>query len=78
LKAKGIFWREGRKCPPSAKVGLTLLDTSQSISVEEFACRLAEAPTEEIDAETIARVLAAEGEPGEIVSHEELRRRLSL
>ena len=23
LKAKGIFWREDRKCPPSAKVGLT-------------------------------------------------------
>jgi DNA replication protein DnaC len=23
LKAKGIFWREVRKCPPSAKVGLT-------------------------------------------------------
>src|SRR5580704_16802524 len=22
LKAKGIFWREDRKCPPSAKVGL--------------------------------------------------------
>jgi hypothetical protein len=22
LKAKGIFWRENRKCPPSAKVGL--------------------------------------------------------
>jgi hypothetical protein len=22
LKAKGIFWRANRKCPPSAKVGL--------------------------------------------------------
>ena len=22
MKAKGIFWREDRKCPPSAKVGL--------------------------------------------------------
>jgi hypothetical protein len=64
--------------PQQVHALLTLLDTSQAISDEEFAHRLAEAPTEEIDAETVARVLAAEAEPGEIVSHEELRRRLGL
>jgi hypothetical protein len=26
LKAKGIFWRPYRKCPPSAKVGLALAE----------------------------------------------------
>lgn len=45
---------------------LALLEPEQSISDEEFARRLAEAPEEEAGDETVARVLAAEAEPGEI------------
>ena len=55
---------------------LALLEPGQSIG--EFAWRLAEAPEEETDDETVARILAAEGEPGEIVSHGELKQRLGL
>ena len=57
---------------------LTLLETPQPISDEEFARRLAEAPEEEVDGETAARVLAAEAEQGESISHAELKRRLGL
>ena len=57
---------------------LTLLDPAQPISNEEFARRLAEAPEEEVDEETTARILAAEAEEGETLSHEELLRRLGL
>ena len=57
---------------------LTLLEPGQSISDEEFARRLAEAPEEEADDETVARVLAAEADQGEIVSHGELKQRLGL
>ena len=57
---------------------LTLLDSAQSVGDEEFARRLAEASEEEPDDETALRVLAAEAEPGEIVSHSELKRRLGL
>jgi hypothetical protein len=46
------------------------------ISDEEFARRLAEAPEEGIDEETMARILAAEGEKGESISHEEMKQRL--
>jgi hypothetical protein len=35
--------------------------------------RLAEAPEEEVDEETIARILAAEAERGESISHAELK-----
>ena len=55
---------------------LSLLAPPQSISDEEFARRLAEAPEEEVDEETTARIFAAEAERGEIVSHGELKRRL--
>jgi hypothetical protein len=55
---------------------LTLLEPGQSISDEEFARRLAEAPDEEADDETVARILAAEAEQGKIVSHGELKQRL--
>ena len=48
------------------------------ISDEEFARRLAEAPVEEVDQETIARILAAEAEQGETISHGELKQRLGL
>ena len=57
---------------------LTLLDTRQPISDEEFARRLAEVPEEEVDEETIARILAAEAEQGESISHGELKQRLGL
>ena len=50
----------------------------QPISNAEFARRLAEAPEEEVDEETTARILAAEAEEGETISHEELLRRLGL
>jgi hypothetical protein len=55
---------------------LALLDTWQPVSNEEFGRRLAEAPEEEVDEESTARVLAAEAERGENISHEELVKRL--
>ena len=57
---------------------LTLLVPPQPTSDEEFARRLAEAPEEEVDEETIARILAAEAEQGESISHGELKQRLGL
>ena len=53
-------------------------DKPQSIDDDGFARRLAEAPEEAVDEETAARILAAEAEPGERISHDELRRRLGL
>jgi len=44
----------------------------------EFGRRLAEAPEEEVDEESTARVLAAETERGENISHEGLVQRLGL
>jgi len=57
---------------------LTLLESEQPVSDEAFALRLAEAPEEEADEETVARILAAEAERGELISHGELKRRLGL
>jgi hypothetical protein len=57
---------------------LTLLETSQSIDNENFASRLAEAPKEEVDGETAARILAAESEEGPRISHDGLKNRLGL
>jgi len=57
---------------------LTLLKSVQPVSDEEFARRLAEATEEEADEETVARILAAEAEQGERVSHGEMKRRLGL
>ena len=57
---------------------LTLLAAPQAISDEEFARRLAMAPEEEVDEETTARILAAEAEREEVISHGELKQRLSL
>lgn len=57
---------------------LALLEPGQSISDEEFVRRLAEAPEEDSDDETVARVLAAETEQGEVLSHGELKQRLGL
>lgn len=64
--------------PQQVHALLTLLESAQPVSDEEFARRLAEAPEEEADQETVARILAAEGEQGEIVSHGELKQRLGL
>jgi hypothetical protein len=57
---------------------LALLAPLRPITDEEFARRLAEAPEEEVDDETMARILAAEGEKGEIISHAEMKQRLGL
>jgi hypothetical protein len=57
---------------------LALLDNWRPISNEEFVRRLAEAPEEEVDEESSARILAAEAEHGENISHEELKQRLGL
>ena len=57
---------------------LALLDTRQPISNEEFVRRLAETPEEEVDDESAARVLEAEAEHGENISHEELVHRIGL
>ncbi len=64
--------------PQQVHALLTLLVPPQPISDEEFARRLAEATEEEVDEETIARVLAAEAEPGEIISLGELKQQLGL
>jgi hypothetical protein len=64
--------------PQQIRALLTLLESAQSMSDEDFVRRLAEAPEEDADEETIARVLAAESEPGELVSHGEMKRRLGL
>jgi hypothetical protein len=57
---------------------LTLLDPPPSISDGEFARLLAETPEEDVDEQTAARVLASEAEPGETISHGELKRRLGF
>ena len=64
--------------PQQVHALLTLLVAPKPISDEEFALRLAEAPEEEIDEETITRILAAEAEQGESISHGELKQRLGL
>ncbi len=64
--------------PPQIRALLTLLESVQSISDEDFARRLAEAPKEDVDQETITRVLAAEAEQGELVSQGEMKQRLGL
>jgi hypothetical protein len=64
--------------PQQVRALLTLLETLQPISDEEFARRLAEAPEEEVDEETAVRLLAAEAEQGEVISHDELKQRLGV
>lgn len=64
--------------PQQVHALLKLLESAQPMSDEEFARRLANAPEEEADEETVARILAAEAEPGEMVSHDELKQRLGL
>jgi hypothetical protein len=57
---------------------MTNVRTLQPIGNDQWARRLAEAPEEEVDAETAARILAAGAEAGDTISHRELRRRLSV
>ena len=64
--------------PQQVQALLTLLIAPEPISDEEFARRLAEAPEEDVDDETTARILAAEAERGESISHGELKQRLGL
>ena len=56
--------------PRQVNALLALLDTRQTISDEEFARLVAEAPEEQVDEETAARILAAEAEHGESISHD--------
>ena len=64
--------------PRQVRALLTLLEAAQPVSDEEFARLLAEAPEEEVDEETVARILAAEAEQGETISHDALKRRLGV
>ena len=64
--------------PQQVHALLTLLAPAQPISDEEFVRRLEEDSEEEVDEDTTARILAAEAERGEIVSHAELKQRLGL
>ena len=57
---------------------LDLLESGQPIGDDGFARRLAEVPEEDVDDETAARILAAEAEQGESISHGELKQRLGL
>jgi hypothetical protein len=64
--------------PRQIEALLALLDTRQPVSNEEFARGLADVPEEEVDKESCVRILAAEAENGENISHEELMQRLGL
>ena len=64
--------------PQQVHALLTRLAPPQAIEDEEFGLRLAMAPEEEADDETVARILAAEAEQGESISHREMKQRLAL
>ena len=64
--------------PQRVRALLELLEPPEMVSDDEFARRLAAAPEEEVDEQTVVRILAAEGEQGEIISHEELKQRLGV
>jgi hypothetical protein len=54
------------------------LETRRHIGDAEFARSLEEAQEEDVAEETTARILSAEAEEGEIVSHADLKQRLGL
>ena len=60
--------------PPARAI---ISDLDRRHDDEEFGRRLASVP-EEVDEETIARILAAEAEQGKNISHGELKQRLGL
>jgi hypothetical protein len=64
--------------PGQVRALLTLLEAARPASDEEFTRRLAEVPEEEADDATVARILAAEAEQGESVSHGVLKQRLGV
>ena len=64
--------------PQQVHALLTLLVPPQPSSDEDFTRRLAEAPDEEVEEDTITRILAAEADQGENISHAELKQRLGL
>jgi hypothetical protein len=64
--------------PPQVHAFLTLPAPTPPISDDVFARRLGEAGEEEVDEETVARILAAEAERGENIAHGELEQRLGL
>jgi len=64
--------------PQQVRALLTLLEAALPSGDDDFARRLAEAPEEEVDQETAARILAAEAEQGETISHDELKQRLGV
>ena len=64
--------------PRQVQALLTLLETPAPLSADQFATLLADASEEEVDEETIARLLAAEAEPGESITHEQFKQRLGL
>ena len=59
--------------PEEVRALLSFLEIRKSISDEKFARRLAELPEEEVDEATVTRILAAEAEQGESISHGEIR-----
>ena len=64
--------------PPQVHALPTLLAPARPTDDDEFARRLAEAGEEEVDEGTVARILAAEAEQGENISHGQLKQRLGL
>ena len=64
--------------PQQVHALLALLTPHEPISDEEFVRRLSELPEEDVDEETVARVLASEAEPGDNVTLDELKVRLGL
>lgn len=57
---------------------VVLLESGSRVSDDEFNRRLDQAGEEEVDEETVARILAAEAEPGDVISHEGLKQQLGL
>lgn len=64
--------------PPRQIHALLTLLGAQTLDDEAFSRRLAGTSEEDVDAETAARILASEEEPGEYLSHAELKRQLGL
>ncbi len=64
--------------PQQVHALLLLLAPPQPISDEEFARRIAMAAEEDVDEDTTARIIAAEAERGETVSHSDLKQQLGL
>jgi hypothetical protein len=64
--------------PQQVHALLTLLAPHSPVSHDEFLRLLSEAPEEDVDDETAARILSSNGERGETISHDELKHRLGF